>query len=236
MAISTTNSTAQSVLDKYSVNKTSATGDSSGSETKKTSQLGKDEFLKLMVAQMNNQNPLEPQGNGEFIAQLAQFSTVEGITNLNTSVSSILSGSQSSQALQASTLVGRKVIVDTDKVKVDTSADFKGALNLTASSPNVWVNVYNDAGNQVNRLNLGQQSSGLVNFTWDGTDANGKKLDAGTYRFEAQANVNDTTTAMKTSLPANVDSVTLGQNGGEMTLNLAGVGSIGISKVQAVGQ
>lgn len=236
MAISTTNSTAQSVLDKYSVNKTSATGDSSGSETKKTSQLGKDEFLKLMVAQMNNQNPLEPQGNGEFIAQLAQFSTVEGITNLNTSVSSILSGSQSSQALQASTLVGRKVIVDTDKVKVDTSADFKGALNLTASSPNVWVNVYNDAGNQVNRLNLGQQSSGLVNFSWDGTDANGKKLDAGTYRFEAQANVNDTTTAMKTSLPANVDSVTLGQNGGEMTLNLAGVGSIGISKVQAVGQ
>ncbi|NMZ44378.1 flagellar hook assembly protein FlgD [Pseudomonas oryzihabitans] len=236
MAISTTNSTAQSVLDKYSVNKTSATGDSSGSETKKSSQLGKDEFLKLMVAQMNNQNPLEPQGNGEFIAQLAQFSTVEGITNLNTSVSSILSGSQSSQALQASTLVGRKVIVDTDKVKVDTSADFKGALNLTASSPNVWVNVYNDAGNQVNRLNLGQQSSGLVNFTWDGTDANGKKLDAGTYRFEAQANVNDTTTAMKTSLPANVDSVTLGQNGGEMTLNLAGVGSIGISKVQAVGQ
>lgn len=236
MSISTTNSTAQSVLDKYSVNKTSATGDSSGSETKKTSQLGKDEFLKLMVAQMNNQNPLEPQGNGEFIAQLAQFSTVEGITNLNTSVNSILSGSQSSQALQASTLVGRKVIVDTDKVKVDTSADFKGALNLTASSPNVWVNVYNDAGNQVNRLNLGQQSSGLVNFTWDGTDANGKKLDAGTYRFEAQANVNDTATAMKTSLPANVDSVTLGQNGGEMTLNLAGVGSIGISKVQAVGQ
>ncbi|MCI1009756.1 flagellar hook assembly protein FlgD [Pseudomonas oryzihabitans] len=236
MAISTTNSTAQSVLDKYSVNKTDATSETASSDGKKGGKLGKDEFLKLMVAQMNNQNPLEPQGNGEFIAQLAQFSTVEGITNLNTSVSSILSGSQSSQALQASTLVGRKVIVDTDKVKVDTSADFKGALNLTASSPNVWVNVYNDAGNQVNRLNLGQQSSGLVNFTWDGTDANGKKLDAGTYRFEAQANVNDTTTAMKTSLPANVDSVTLGQNGGEMTLNLAGVGSIGISKVQAVGQ
>ncbi|MDR6679587.1 flagellar hook assembly protein FlgD [Pseudomonas oryzihabitans] len=238
MAISTTNSTAQSVLDKYSVNKTSTTSDSStsASGTKKTSQLGKDEFLKLMVAQMNHQNPLEPQGNGEFIAQLAQFSTVEGITNLNTSVSSILSGSQSSQALQASTLVGRKVIVDTDKVKVDTSTNFKGAMSLTASSPNVWVNVYNESGSQVNRLNLGQQSSGLVNFTWDGTNADGKKLDAGTYRFEAQASVDGKTEAMKTSLPANVDSVTLGQNGGEMTLNLAGVGSIGISKVQAVGQ
>ncbi|MDR6236050.1 flagellar hook assembly protein FlgD [Pseudomonas oryzihabitans] len=238
MAISTTNSTAQSVLDKYSVNKTSTTSDSSTSTsgTKKTSQLGKDEFLKLMVAQMNHQNPLEPQGNGEFIAQLAQFSTVEGITNLNTSVSSILSGSQSSQALQASTLVGRKVIVDTDKVKVDTSTNFKGAMSLTASSPNVWVNVYNESGSQVNRLNLGQQSSGLVNFTWDGTNADGKKLDAGTYRFEAQASVDGKTEAMKTSLPANVDSVTLGQNGGEMTLNLAGVGSIGISKVQAVGQ
>lgn len=236
MAISTTNSTAQSVLDKYSVNKTGTSAETTASDGKKGGKLGKDEFLKLMVAQMNNQNPLEPQGNGEFIAQLAQFSTVEGITNLNTSVGSILSGSQSSQALQASTLVGRKVIVDTDKVKVDTSADFKGALNLTASSPNVWVNVYDTTGNQVNRLNLGQQSSGLVNFTWDGTDANGKKLDAGTYRFEAQASVGGKTEAMKTSLPANVDSVTLGQNGGEMTLNLAGVGSIGISKVQAVGQ
>lgn len=236
MAISTTNSTAQSVLDKYSINKTGTTAETTASDGKKGSKLGKDEFLKLMVAQMNNQNPLEPQGNGEFIAQLAQFSTVEGITNLNTSVGSILSGSQSSQALQASTLVGRKVIVDSDKVKVDTSEDFKGALNLTASSPNVWVNVYDTTGNQVNRLNLGQQTSGLVNFTWDGTDASGKKLDAGTYRFEAQASVDGKTEAMKTSLPANVDSVTLGQNGGEMTLNLAGVGSIGISKVQAVGQ
>lgn len=236
MAISTTNSTAQSVLDKYSVNKTGTSAETTASDGKKGGKLGKDEFLKLMVAQMNNQNPLEPQGNGEFIAQLAQFSTVEGITNLNTSVGSILSGSQSSQALQASTLVGRKVIVDSDKVKVDTSEDFKGALNLTASSPNVWVNVYDTTGNQVNRLNLGQQTSGLVNFTWDGTDASGKKLDAGTYRFEAQASVDGKTEAMKTSLPANVDSVTLGQNGGEMTLNLAGVGSIGISKVQAVGQ
>ncbi|ALZ85459.1 MULTISPECIES: flagellar hook assembly protein FlgD [Pseudomonas] len=236
MAISTTNSTAQSVLDKYSINKTGTTAETTASDGKKGGKLGKDEFLKLMVAQMNNQNPLEPQGNGEFIAQLAQFSTVEGITNLNTSVGSILSGSQSSQALQASTLVGRKVIVDSDKVKVDTSEDFKGALNLTASSPNVWVNVYDTTGNQVNRLNLGQQTSGLVNFTWDGTDASGKKLDAGTYRFEAQASVDGKTEAMKTSLPANVDSVTLGQNGGEMTLNLAGVGSIGISKVQAVGQ
>lgn len=236
MAISTTNSTTQSVLDKYSINKTGTTAETTASDGKKGGKLGKDEFLKLMVAQMNNQNPLEPQGNGEFIAQLAQFSTVEGITNLNTSVGSILSGSQSSQALQASTLVGRKVIVDSDKVKVDTSEDFKGALNLTASSPNVWVNVYDTTGNQVNRLNLGQQTSGLVNFTWDGTDASGKKLDAGTYRFEAQASVDGKTEAMKTSLPANVDSVTLGQNGGEMTLNLAGVGSIGISKVQAVGQ
>lgn len=236
MAISTTNSTAQSVLDKYSINKTGTTAETTASDGKKGGKLGKDEFLKLMVAQMNNQNPLEPQGNGEFIAQLAQFSTVEGITNLNTSVGSILSGSQSSQALQASTLVGRKVIVDSDKVKVDTSEDFKGALNLTASSSNVWVNVYDTTGNQVNRLNLGQQTSGLVNFTWDGTDASGKKLDAGTYRFEAQASVDGKTEAMKTSLPANVDSVTLGQNGGEMTLNLAGVGSIGISKVQAVGQ
>ena len=233
MSIDTSNTTTSSVLDQYAIK-------SQGSDVTKTQDLGKDQFLKLLVAQMNNQNPLEPQGNGEFIAQLAQFSTVEGITNLNTSVNSIMTGAQSTQALQASSLVGRTVILDTNTAMVDTSKTatepFKGGINLTQSSDNVWVDVYDTSGQQVSRINLGQQSSGLVSFSWDGTDANGGALPPGTYKFEAQANVGGEKVAFATSLPANVESVTLGQNGGEMLLNLTGKGSIALSKVQVVGQ
>jgi flagellar basal-body rod modification protein FlgD len=215
-----------SALDQYQIKQ----------DTTQNKELGKNEFLNLLVAQLNNQNPLEPQGNGEFIAQLAQFSQVEGIEKLNTSMGSLLSGYQSSQALQASSLVGRKVIVPTDKAVVDTAETFKASLVLPVTSSNVYVNVYDSAGATVNRVNLGQQSAGNVSFMWDGKDASGKVMPPGTYRFEAQASYADGPKGLYTMLPANVDSVTLGQNGGELTLNLAGLGSVPLSQVQVIGQ
>jgi flagellar basal-body rod modification protein FlgD len=199
-------------------------------------ELGKNEFLNLLVAQLNNQNPLEPQGNGEFIAQLAQFSQVEGIEKLNGSMESLLSGYQSSQALQASSLVGRKVIVPTDKSVVDTSETFKASLVLPVTSSNVYVNVYDSAGAAVNRINLGQQSAGSVSFMWDGKDSSGNLMPPGAYRFEAQATYDGETKGLYTLLPANVDSVTLGQNGSGLMLNLAGLGSVPMSQVQMIGQ
>lgn len=217
---------ASSVLDQYQIKQ----------ETKQSKDLGKNEFLELLVAQLNNQNPLEPQENGEFIAQLAQFSQVEGIEKLNTSMGSLLSGYQSSQALQASSLVGRKVIVPSDKAVVDTSETFKASLVLPVSSSNVYVNVYDSAGKAVSRVNLGQQAAGNVSFMWDGKDSNGDLMPPGTYKFEAQATYPDGTKGLYTLLPANVDSVVLGQNGSEMRLNLAGIGAVPLSQVQTIGQ
>lgn len=213
-----------SALDQYQIK----------SDTTANKELGKNEFLNLLVAQLNNQNPLEPQGNGEFIAQLAQFSQVEGIEKLNSSMGSLLSGYQSSQALQASSLVGRKVIVPTDKAVVDTSESFKASLVLPTSSSNVYVNVYDNAGTVVSRVNMGEQAAGNVSFIWDGKDASGNLLPPGTYKFEAQATYEGETEGLYTMLPANVDSVVLG--GSELMLNLAGLGSVPLSQVQVIGQ
>lgn len=215
---------SSSVLDKYQVKQDST----------QNKELGKDQFLNLLVAQLNNQNPLEPQGNGEFIAQLAQFSTVEGVEKLNSSMETILSGYQSSQALQASSLVGRKVIVPVDKAVVDTSESFKASAVLPTSSSNVYVNVYDSAGTVVNRINLGEQQAGNVSFIWDGKDSSGNLMKPGTYKFEAQATYGNETKALYTLLPANVDSVTLGGN--ELMLNLAGIGNVPLSQVQVIGQ
>src|SRR3989338_4196707 len=223
MTMSTVSGTS-SVLDQYQRQQGS---------TAQNKELGKNEFLNLLVAQLNNQNPLEPQGNGEFIAQLAQFSQVEGIEKLNTSMGSLLSGYQSSQALQASSLVGRKVIVPSETAVVDTSESFKASLVLPASSSNVYVNIYDKAGAAVGRVNLGEQAAGNVSFIWDGKDASGKLLPPGTYKFEAQATYADGTKGLYTMLPANVE-VTLG--GKELMLNLAGLGSVPMSQVQVIGQ
>ncbi|WP_332820453.1 flagellar hook assembly protein FlgD [Pseudomonas sp.] len=213
-----------SALDQYQIK----------SDTTANKELGKNEFLNLLVAQLNNQNPLEPQSNGEFIAQLAQFSQVEGIEKLNTSMGSLLSGYQSSQALQASSLVGRKVIIPTDKAVVDTSESFKASMVLPTSSSNVYVNVYDSAGTVVSRINMGEQAAGNVSFIWDGKDASGNQLPPGTYKFEAQATYEGETKGLYTMLPANVDSVVLG--GSELMLNLAGLGSVPLSQVQVIGQ
>ena len=213
-----------SVLDQYQIKQ----------ETTQNKELGKNEFLNLLVAQLNNQNPLEPQGNGEFIAQLAQFSQVEGIEKLNTSMGSMLSSFQSSQALQASSLVGRKVIIPSDKAVVDTSESFKASTVLPVSSSNVYVNVYDNAGALVTRVNLGEQAAGNVSFIWDGKDSSGNVAPPGTYKFEAQATYGSETRGLYTMLPANVDSVTLGGN--ELMLNLAGLGNVPLSQVQVIGQ
>ena len=222
--MSTVGDVSLSTLDQYQIKQ----------DSNQKKELGKNEFLNLLVAQLNNQNPLEPQGNGEFIAQLAQFSQVEGIEKLNTSMGSLVTGYQSSQALQASSLVGRKVIVPGDKAVVDTSESFKASLILPTSSSNVAVNIYDKSGAAVSRINLGEQAAGNVSFIWDGKDASGYLLPPGTYKFEAQASYAEGTKGLYTLLPANVDSVTLG--GSELMLNLAGLGSVPMSQVQMIGQ
>ncbi|ORL49099.1 flagellar hook assembly protein FlgD [Pseudomonas putida] len=199
------------------------------------SALGKDAFLQLLVTQMKNQNPLDPQENGEFVAQLAQFSSLESMQSLNDSVTYIAAGLQSSQALQASSLVGRNVIVQTDKAVVDTSKDMKGTVNLTSSSTATSVGIYDKDDNLVRTLDLGTQKAGKVDFTWNGLNDDGEAAPAGTYTFKATASIDGKATAMTTNLPASVTSVTMGTNGSEMTLNLAGLGSVALSKIQSIG-
>ncbi|WP_411392038.1 flagellar hook assembly protein FlgD [Pseudomonas sp. MPB23] len=199
--------------------------------------LGKDAFLQLLVTQLKNQNPLSPQDNGEFVAQLAQFSSLEGINTLNDSVNAISSNFSSSQALQASSLVGRSIITQTDKAWVDTSKSMTGSVAVTAATGNLSVKITDKDGVVVRTLDMGAQSAGSSDFIWDGKNADGEVAPAGTYTFTATTK-NDAgeAVALATSLPATVTSVTLSQTGGEMVLNLAGgMGSVKLSQIQTIG-
>ncbi|VVO83009.1 Basal-body rod modification protein FlgD [Pseudomonas fluorescens] len=213
---------------------TDGLGSATNSATGKNA-LGKDAFLQLLVTQLKNQNPLEPQDNGEFVAQLAQFSSLEGITALNDTVTGIAGNYNSSQALQASSLVGRSVIAPGDKAVVDTSKSMTGTVVIPDSVAGATLRITDKDGKAVRTIDLGSQSAGNASFIWDGKDDAGKTVESGTYTFTAATTIDDQAVALITHLPATVNSVTISQTGGELMLNLAGLGSIALSKVQTIG-
>lgn len=226
---SSVSNTATSVMDQLSQQAAStSTTDTTGSTA-----LGKDAFLQLLVTQMKNQNPLDPQDNTAFVAQLAQFSSLEAMQNLESSVDTISTTYQSSQALQATSLVGQSVTVATGTAVVDTTKGMTGAVVVPTSNSSTTVNVIDSTGNLVDTIDLGTQPAGTTSFTWDGKNSAGTVAPAGTYTFAASDNVDNA--ALTTYLPATVNSVTMGVAGAEMTLNLAGGNTVGLSKVQTIG-
>ena len=200
---------------------------------KKENELDKNAFLRLMVTQLNNQDPLNPQDSGEFISQLAQFSAVEGIENLNRTFEVMAISLQSSQALQASALVGRSVQVRSDSSFLADGEGITGNVKLASSSSNLVVNISDSAGALVARLDLGSQVRGNVKFRWDGLNDSGLRLPPGEYQFKAEALVGGDTQQLELALSANVDSVTINPDR-SVTLNLAGRGAVPLLEVQEI--
>lgn len=184
--------------------------------------LGQEDFLTLMISQFQNQDPFEPMDNGEFLGQLAQFSTVNGISSLNSAFAGLAGSMQDNQALQAAGLVGRSVLAVTDVGSLGEGVSLNGGLELESSAGNVQIDITNRSGELVQRLNLGQQPAGLVRFSWDGVDASGKRADSGLYQVSARVIRGTDIESAPTVIEAEIQSVTLGQFGGGMTLNLAG--------------
>lgn len=160
--MSTIDTSATSVLDQYS----SATVNA---DEVKSNEMGQDEFLKLMIAELNNQNPLDPQDNGEFIAQLAQFSTVEGIDKLNTTTESMSDNMRSSQALQASALVGQSVIVEGNDIGLLLDQGIiSGYTELPESVTDVTLTIEDENGQLLEQISLGNHAAGEMSIRWDG--------------------------------------------------------------------
>ena len=215
---------SNAVLDRLSVNKQDEVNEN---------QKNKTDFLTLLIAQLENQNPLEPQENGDFLSQLAQFNTVEGVNDLNVSMSSMAESFRSSQALQATALVGRSVQIPTEYGELTLDEGMKGSIELPFTSTNVEVDIFSESGELVRSLPMGFQSSGDVSFSWDGFNNNSQALPVGNYRVEARAINNGETVQLSTFMNANVDSVTVGQGGG-VRLNIAGVGAVSLDAVKQI--
>jgi flagellar basal-body rod modification protein FlgD len=197
--------------------------------------LGGTDFLTLMLAQLKNQDPTSPVDSNTFLTQLAQLSEVQGITQLNTSFSSLSNSLLSSQALQASSLLGHRALVASPTATLTSAGGtLSGAVSVPQTSSQVVLNITNSAGVLVQTLNLGAQPAGLANFSWNGQTSSGSQAPAGTYTLTAQVAGVGGGTAVTTLVNGTVDSVTMGTGTSGLTLNIAGLGSVPFSSVQQI--
>ncbi|WP_054112972.1 flagellar hook assembly protein FlgD [Marinagarivorans algicola] len=209
----------------------------------KSGELGQKAFLKLMITQMENQDPLSPQENTEFIAQLAQFSSVEALDSMNNKFDNLTENFVANQALQASSLVGRSVAVSSEIAQLDAGDIVAASVDVPASTNSVTVKIYAESGELLDQADLGAQGAGEMVARWNGEklEVNGTVLEwnsstegghpPGIYRMEFEASIDGEPTQLNAALSANVNSVTVGKDG-VLTLNLAGIGPVKMSEVK----
>lgn len=153
-----------------------------GTKTAGNPSLGKDAFLNLLVTQMKYQDPLNPTSDKEFLAQLAQFSSLEQLTNINASMDKLNTATTQQQMFSAVSFIGKEVKAKGDSLS--KSGDTVSTLyySLPESATKVSINVMDDNGNFVRTVDLGAKAAGEQSFKWDGKDWNGKSQPDGVYR------------------------------------------------------
>jgi flagellar basal-body rod modification protein FlgD len=195
-----------------------ATGASSS--TTKNDAGSEDRFLKLLVAQMQNQDPMNPLDNAQVTSQMAQINTVSGIDKLNKTVAGLNSQLVQLQALQGVTLVGHDVTVAGDRLSVaDGSGVGVGGFELSGAADNVKVEILNAAGKVSGTLNLGAMSSGKHSFEWP----SGSVQDADGYRFRVSATSGSASVLSGTLMRDRVDAVSSSGNALNLELHHSGV-------------
>jgi flagellar basal-body rod modification protein FlgD len=213
---------------------TSATsGTTANSSSASIGGLTMNDFLTLMTAQLKNQDPLNPADSNQFLQQLAGLSTVEGISQLNSSVTTLSNSMLSSQALTSASLVGKGILAPASSAYYTGGQAMTGAVQVPAGASNVVLSITNSAGALVDQFNV-PASAGLQSFSWNGATRDGQAAPSGTYGVTAAVQVGGAAQAATTLLSGTVTSVTLGAAGVSPTLNTSQLGPIALSAVQQI--
>ena len=196
--------------------------------TATTAQEASDRFLKLLVTQLKNQDPMNPMDNAQMTSQMAQISTVSGIEKLNGTVEGLTHQFVQMQAMQGASLVGKDVILKGDKLSVSGGVA-GGVFQVDAAATSVKAEILSPAGQVVDSLNLGAQTAGRHEFVWPGGSA---VSEAAGYRFRITAASGSTPVGSTTLMRDKVDAVNT--NGAALTLELLRNGQVPYSAIAAV--
>ena len=214
------------------INGTGAAASSSQtSGTKKKDQLGQNEFLQLMLAQLKNQDPFKAMDPSQFLGQLAQFGTVTGIQEMQAAFTSLSDAMRSSQVLDGASMVGRDVLVPSDTVTLHADGTVKGSIDVPKGLTGLTVNIRDGAGALVRRMTL-PTDSGNQEFTWDGLRDDGTRATAGDYDIEAIGSLDGQSGSLEMLFSSRVNSVTIDSSG--LVLNTNDLGARPLGDVRRV--
>jgi flagellar basal-body rod modification protein FlgD len=185
-------------------------------------------FMTLLVTQMQNQNPLNPMDNAQVTSQMAQLSTVTGIGQMNTTLTSLMSSLASSQSMQAANLIGKSVVVPGNAVTLSSGAGQFG-VQLASAATNVQATITNSAGEVVDTMQVGSLPSGVSAINWNGQTTAGTTAPDGQYTFTITAANGASTVAATALAVGNVASVSTGTSGAQ--LNIPNLGQTNFSNV-----
>jgi flagellar basal-body rod modification protein FlgD len=149
--------------------------------------LGKNDFLKLLMAQLANQDPTAPSDNQAFVAQLAQFAGLEAAEGTNTRLDTLLTAQASNSQTAAVDFIGKTVDYRTDALNLQAGLSSTSQISLAAAAKSMKVTVVDGNGNAVRTMDLGAQAAGSVGITWDGNDDGGNRQPPGSYTLRVTA-------------------------------------------------
>jgi flagellar basal-body rod modification protein FlgD len=217
------------------MNQITPTNASIGTQTKTEppqQSLGQADFLELMVAQLQNQDPSEPMDNNQFLSQMAQFSMVNGIDSLNTGFSNMSSSILGDQGLQAAGLLDRQALVETSLASFDGKKPITGTIEAPPNSSDIKVTVKDNSGSVVRVFAAQIGPSGQPTIEWDGRDQQGKSMAAGNYNMTATANVAGNQQGLPLAVSNTITSVSIDSTSRQIKLNLSNGNTVALSDVK----
>lgn len=196
--------------------------------------LGQEDFMRLMITQLRNQDPFAPMESGEFLGQLAQFGTVSGIEDMRKSFEGLSGSIAGNQTLQAAGLVDRQVLVPAREGWLPPQGRLAGAVEVPPGAGNVTVGVYDMTGRLVTTVPLPESAGGRVAFEWDGELADGS-APPGFYELRASGSVSGQSMELDLLVSGRVESVSVGERNGALKLTVAGLGVVDFGQVRGIG-
>jgi flagellar basal-body rod modification protein FlgD len=202
-------------------------------QTNNNGQLDQNAFLKLMIAQLKNQDPTKPQDPSEFMSQLAQFSQVTSTQNMESSIQSLTDSMRSTQVINGTSLVGHDILATADTATIAAGGTISGAIDAPKGTSAVKIVIKDSTGAEVRSFDLKDIKEGFNNFTWDGLTNSGGAAPAGEYTITNVTTVNGETGSLDTMLSSKVSSVTIDPASAALTLN-TNAGAVSLADVRRV--
>ncbi|AMO67860.1 flagellar hook capping protein [gamma proteobacterium BDW918] len=201
---------------------------------KDASSLDQNDFMKLMLQQLKSQDPFKPTDNTEFISQMAQLTSVSGISEMNENLSALTGSLYSAQLLDSSSLIGKDVLVESGVAALPSGGSVRGQVELPTSTTALDIEILAPSGEVIGKVPMGPQAAGTSRFEWNGIGLTGERMPPGNYQIRANYLNGNKVEALTTEMRSAVISVSVPAGGGSPQVQIQGLGTVSLSQIKEI--